>query len=203
VSITDAIGWIAALSSACVAVPQGLRIVATRSVAGISAMIWQMTVLGALAWMVHGLIAGRPQIIWPNALLTITSAWVLAMVCRAEGGSLGRAFGLPVLGAGIAVGTELAFGPIAFGLVIFIPSAIGLVSQLVTIQKAADTTGVSLAGLVMALACQLLWLTYAIPAGEIAVIFAATPTTLLLIANVVALQTRRAQAAARQPVSTG
>lgn len=58
-SVTDAIGWIAALSSACIALPQGLRIVATRSVAGISAVIWQMTLVGALAWCAHGLRVDR------------------------------------------------------------------------------------------------------------------------------------------------
>jgi uncharacterized protein with PQ loop repeat len=193
VSVTDAIGWIAALSSACVALPQGLRILATRSVAGISRLIWQMTLAGGIAWFVHGMVAGRAQIIWPNAVLSLTSAWVVIMVCRATGGSRGGAFALPALGALLAVGIEAALGPVAFGVAMFVPSAIGQISQLIAIRKAADTTGVSLSGLLVALACQILWLCYAFPAGESAIAVTATPTAALMVITISALQIKRAR----------
>jgi uncharacterized protein with PQ loop repeat len=200
VSVTDAIGWIAALSSACVALPQGLRILATRSVAGISRLIWQMTLASGIAWFVHGLVVDRAQIIWPNALLAVTSAWVLIMVCRATGVSLAPAFALPVFGAAIAFGIEAALGPVAFGVAMFIPSAIGQISQLIAIRRATDTTGVSLSGLVVSLVCQLLWLCYAFPAGESAIVVAATPATVLIMVTITALQVKRGRAVALVPV---
>lgn len=200
-SVVDAVGWIAALSSACIALPQGLRILATRSVAGISPLIWQMTLVGGIAWFAHGLIVVKAQIIWPNLVLAITAAWVLAMVCRADRLPLGRSFALPVFAAALAFGIEVAFGPVAFGVAMFIPSAVGQVSQLATIRRSVDTTGVSMAGMVLGLVCQLLWLSYAVLAGDSAIIVTATPTAMFIVASMAALQVKRSRAAALVPAA--
>ena len=141
----------------------------------------------------------RAQIVWPNAMLAVTAAWVLVMVCRANGIPLGRAFALPVLGAILAVGIEAAFGPVAFGVAMFVPSAIGQASQLITIRRAPDTTGVSLSGLVVALVCQILWLSYAFLAGDSAIIVTATPTAILIAATIAALQVKRARVSVLLP----
>jgi uncharacterized protein with PQ loop repeat len=199
VSIVDAIGWIAALSSACIALPQGLRILATRSVAGISPLIWQMTLVGAIAWFAHGMIVGRAQIVWPNLMLAITAAWVLGMVCRADRLPLGRSFALPLFCAALAFGIEVALGPVAFGVAMFIPSAVGQVSQLATIRRSVDTTGVSMAGMVVGLVCQMLWWSYALLAGDSAIIVTASPTALFIIASIAALQIKRSRTAALVP----
>lgn len=106
---------------------------------------------------------------------------------------MGRAFALPVLGAFLAVGIEAAFGPVAFGVAMFVPAGIGQASQLTTIRRAPDTTGVSLSGLIVALVCQLLWLSYAFLAGDPAIIVTAAPTTILIAATIAALQVKRAR----------
>jgi uncharacterized protein with PQ loop repeat len=199
VSVVDAIGWIAALSSACIALPQGLRILATRSVAGISPLIWQMTLVGAIAWFAHGMIVGRAQIIWPNLMLAVTAAWVLAMVCRTDRLPLGRSFALPLFCAALGFGIEVALGPVAFGVAMFVPSAVGQVSQLTTIRHSVDTTGVSMAGMVVGLVCQMLWWSYALLAGDSAIIVTATPTALFIIASIAALQVKRSRTAALIP----
>ena len=202
-SVVDAIGWIAALSSASLAVPQGVRIAATRSVAGVSTVTWQTMLIAGVAWTCHGLLTGTPQIIWPNMLLAITSGWVLGQLCRARGLPAVRTWAVPMAVAAVAFGADLALGPVAYAAVVFVPGAIGQVSQLREIRRAPDPAGVSMVGLMMNLANQLLWFGYALPAREMAVLCVCVPIGALVAASVVALQFRRSrvEVAAVAPVA--
>ena len=195
-SVVDAVGWIAALSSASLAVPQGMRIALTRSVAGVSTIAWQTMLIAGLAWTSHGLLTGTPQIIWPNALLAVTSAWVLAQLCRARRLPLLRTWSIPVAVAALAFAADLGLGPVAYAAVAFVPGAIGQISQLREILRTPDPAGVSMVGLVMSLANQLLWFGYALPAGEIAVLCVCTPIGVLVSASILALHRRRRRPAA-------
>lgn len=71
-SVVDVIGWAAALCSALVALAQGLRIAATRSVAGVSVLAWRAMVVVGVAWCADGLLTATAQLIWPDALLAVT-----------------------------------------------------------------------------------------------------------------------------------
>ncbi len=93
----------------------------------------------------------------------------------------------------------MALGPVAFGVAMFIPSAVGQVSQLATIRRSVDTTGVSMAGMVVGLVCQMLWWSYALLAGDSAIIVTASPTALFIIASIAALQIKRSRTAALVP----
>ncbi len=203
-SVVDAVGWIAALSSASLAVPQGLRIALTRSVAGVSAVTWQTMLIAGLAWTVHGTINGTQQIIWPNALLAVTSAWVLWQLCRSCRLPLLRTWTIPIAVAAVALVADLWLGPIAFAAVAFVPGAIGQTSQLREILRAPDAAGVSMVGLLLQLLNQVLWLGYAVPAGEVAIMCVATPIGILVAASVAALRYRRSRvgvAAKMSPVT--
>lgn len=200
-SVVDAVGWIAALSGAALAVPQGVRIAVARSVAGISVLTWQTMFVAGLAWTGHGLLTGTPQIIWTNVLFTITSAWVVRQLRRARRLPAPRTWGIPLAVAALAVGVDVWLGPVAYAAVIFVPGAIGQVAQLREILRARDAMGVSLAGLAMNLANQLLWLAYALPAGETAVVCVSIPTGMLVAANTLALHRRRARAAGNGAVA--
>jgi uncharacterized protein with PQ loop repeat len=191
VSVVDAVGWIAAISSASLAVPQGARIAMTRSVAGVSTVTWQTMLIAGLAWTAHGLLTGIPQIIWPNALLAVTSGWVLAQLCRARRLPLVQTWSIPVAVAALAFVADLGLGPVAYAAVAFVPGAIGQISQLREIVRTADPAGVSMVGLLMSLANQVLWFGYAVPAGEVAVLCVCTPIGVLVTASIVALQRRR------------
>lgn len=195
-SVVDAIGWLAALSSASLAVPQGVRIAVTRSVAGVSTVTWQTMLIAGAAWFCHGLLTGIPQIIWPNALLALTSAWVLWQLCRARRLPLVRTFAVPLVVAALAFGADVALGPVAFAAVAFVPGAIGQTSQLREILRSPDTRGVSMVGLLMNLANQVLWLGYAVPAGELAVICVAIPIGVLVAVSIVLLHQRRTRTGA-------
>lgn len=198
-SLIQAIGWLAALCSASIAAPQGLRFFRSGSSAGVSLLIWQTTLVASLSWMAHGLIAGVVQIGLPNAVLAITCVGVLLQLQRMRSLSIGRVWALPVIWAIAASLADLAFDSIVFAAMVFVPTAIGLVSQWREILRARDIAGVSLAGIGLNLMCQGLWLVYAIPSGEVAVIAVATPVEILILANLLTLMLRRRQAAGDFP----
>ncbi len=198
-SVVDAVGWIAALSSASLAVPQGMRIAVTRSVAGVSTVAWQTMLIAGLAWTSHGLLNGTPQIIWPNALLAVTSAWVLWQLGVARRLPWARTWALPVAVAGLAFAADLSLGPIGFAAVAFVPGAIGQLCQLREILGTPDPAGVSMVGLVLSLANQVLWLGYALPAREIAVLCVCLPIGVLVTASVIALRRRRSRVSIALP----
>ncbi|MBN9609632.1 MAG: hypothetical protein BGO26_12660 [Actinobacteria bacterium 69-20] len=194
-SVVDAIGWIAALSSASLAVPQGARIAMTRSVAGVSTTTWQTMLIAGIAWSAHGLLYGTQQIIWPNALLAVTSAWVLWQLVTAHKLPVIRTWSIPVAVAAVAFGADMTFGPLAFAVVAFVPGSIGQVSQLRAILRVPDPSGVSMVALLASLLNQVLWFAYALPAHEVAVLAVCVPIAFLVTASVIALWVRRRQLA--------
>lgn len=190
-SVVDLVGWIAALSSASLAVPQGVRIASTRSVAGVSSVTWQTMLLAGFAWTAHGMLYGTQQIIWPNVLLAITAAWVLWQLTVARSLPLLRTWCIPMLFAAAAFGVDYWLGPLAFGIIAFVPGAVGQIAQLREILRVIDPAGVSMVALVAGFLNQVLWLAYALPSSELAVISVAIPIGILAAANIVALLSRR------------
>jgi uncharacterized protein with PQ loop repeat len=201
VSVVDMIGWVAALSSASLAVPQGARIAMTRSVAGVSTITWQTMLIAGLGWTAHGLLYGTQQIIWPNLLLGLTSAWVLWQLTVAHRLPALKTWSIPVVYAALAVTADVTLGPLAFAVCAFVPGAIGQVSQLREILLVPDPSGVSMVALLANLLNQALWFAYALPAGEIAVTAISPPMACIVAASVGALWLRRRRLAAR-PVDT-
>ncbi len=198
-SVVDMVGWIAALSSASLAVPQGARIAMTRSVAGVSTITWQTMLIAGIAWTAHGLLYGTQQIIWPNMLLGITSAWVLWQLTVAHKLPVARTWSIPVAYAALAFAADIAFGPLAFAACAFIPGAIGQISQLREILRVPDLSGVSMVALLANLLNQVLWFSYAVQAREMAVLSISPPMAGIVAASVVALWVRRRRLAAGRP----
>ena len=198
-SVVDMVGWIAALSSASLAVPQGARIAMTRSVAGVSTITWQTMLIAGIAWTAHGLLYGTQQIIWPNMLLGVTSAWVLWQLTVAHKLPVARTWSIPVAYAALAFAADIAFGPLAFAACAFIPGAIGQISQLREILRVPDLSGVSMVALLANLLNQVLWFSYAVQAREMAVLSISPPMAGIVTASVVALWVRRRRLAAARP----
>lgn len=195
-SVVDIVGWIAALSSASLAVPQGARIAMTRSVAGVSTITWQTMLIAGVAWTAHGLLYGTQQIIWPNALLGITSAWVLWQLTAAHRLPVVRTWSIPMAYAALAFAADLTIGPLAFAAVMLVPGIMGQISQLREIVRVPDPSGVSMVALVSNLVNQVLWLSYALPIHEVAVVGVSTPMVFIVAASIVALAVKRRRYAA-------
>lgn len=191
VPVVEVIGWIAAVSSASLAVPQGARIATTRSVAGVSVITWQTMLIAGLAWTAHGIHVGIAQIIWPNALLALTSAWVMWQLSTSLKLPMLRTWGAPALYAAAAVGIDVLAGPVAYGVVIFIPGAVGQLAQLRDILRSPDASGVSMGFLLTMFINQVLWLSFAVPTGERAIMTTAFPVVIIVAVSVIALARRR------------
>lgn len=200
-TIVDLIGWAAAAVSTSIALPQGLRIASTRSVAGISTLTWQTMLIAGLAWTAHGVLYGTQQIIWPNILLAITAGWVLWQLTTARKLPVIRTWGIPIVVAALAFAADYMLGPLVYGIIMFIPGALGQSAQLREIVRANDVRGVSLISQCAGLLTHILWASFAIPSGEIAVASVAVPMALLVAATVIALLIRRHVLAVRPAVA--
>lgn len=194
-SVVDVVGWIAAASSASLAIPQGVRIARLRSVAGLSTLSWQSLLLAGVAWTAHGLLYGTQQIIWPNVLLALTSAWVLWQITAARKLSVMRTWAPPLAYALIAFGMDALIGQLAFGVMAFIPGAIGQSAQLREILHVPDLSGVSMVVQVMGFSNQVLWFSFALPAGDLSVVSVSVPMGVLYGITVIALVVRRGRLA--------
>jgi len=201
VSVIDLLGWLAAVFSATLSLPQAVRTAVTGSVAGLSQVTWQMATIAGMAWAGHGVVVGVPQLLWPNVVMVVTSGVVLAQITVKRRLPVVRVWA-PVFALGaLAIGCDVVLGPVAFAVLAFIPGAVGQLTQLRDTRNAADTSGISMVGLLMQFFTQVAWLSYALPAGELAVICVATPMGVLALANVLALQVRRRVAPVREPVA--
>ncbi|RIJ70119.1 hypothetical protein D1871_19925 [Nakamurella silvestris] len=195
-SAAEVLGWVAAAFSATLALPQMLRIFRTRSVAGLSLVTWQMMFLAGFGWTIHGFVVGRAQIIVPNVLLALAAGTVLWQIGRAHRLSLAGTWLLPLAIGATATLAEATIGPVAFAVIMFIPAAVGQIAQIREIRAADDLSGVSLSTLSINLGSQFVWLSYAIPTGETAIIWIAIPLAVLMAAVLGALLIRRRQLAA-------
>jgi len=192
-AIVDFLGWTAAGFSAALALPQVVRIWRTGSVAGLSLLTWQMVFLAGVGWTVHGFVVERAQVIVPNILLALAAGVVLWQIGRARRLTLVGTWALPLAIAATASLAEATIGPVAFAVIMFIPAAVGQFAQIREIRAADDVSGVSLPTLLINLGSQFVWLSYAVPTGETAIIWVAIPLAVLMSLVVGALLLRRRQ----------
>lgn len=202
-SVVDAVGWIAAASSASLAIPQGVRIARLRSVAGVSTITWQSLLLAGVAWTAHGLLYGTQQVIWPNVLLAITSSWVLWQLTVARSLPWIRTWVPPLMLATLGFAVDALVGQFAFGVVVFIPGAIGQLAQIREILRAPDLSGISMVMQLVGLMNQILWFSFALPSGDMAIVAASVPIGVLYTITVIALAVRRRRLARERGVALG
>lgn len=183
--LVDLLGWAAAACGASVALPQVARLFRTRTTRGVSLVSWQLTIAANIAWTGHGFLTLHPNVWAPNLILFCCSMAILLQIRRDRGTGL-----LALLGTGIAVGAatiavELAFGPVAFAIAAFLPSALSQLAQLQGLILNPNISGVSLAFLVVNVVNQAMWLSWSLLAGEISVILCAASLGSLMTVNLV------------------
>lgn len=183
-TMIEVYGWLCALAGMLAILPQVQRLVTTRTSAGLSLLMFQLTTGGVLAWVVHGINYGAANVIVPNAFVTLMNLSVLVLMQRDRGLSAARVW--PLVGAIFAVATvvELTLPGGFFGLFVLVPFSIGLLAQLKDIIKATDLSGVSFPFLLANCGIQYMWATWGALAGDLSVVFCsgtlAVWTTLIL-----------------------
>lgn len=179
----DILGWVAASFGMASAFPQLFRLLRTRSSAGVSLRLFQLNAASTGAWAMHGYMVGVPQMQYPNLVLTISSLAVCVLVLRDRGERLFPALLVPPLLAVALFGTDVLFGPLAFGFIVAAPFVVGQISQLREMHTSRDLSGVSLPFLAVAFLVQSLWLTWGLLYGEISITVCASLLGTLSLVN--------------------
>ena len=151
------LGWTAAAFGAAISLPQLIRLLRTRTSAGLSVLMWQLLLTAGIGWTHHGFLTAQANIIVPNAIMAISSVAVLRLIQRDRHIPHARVWVLPLVLAAILIGIDLFIGPLAYGIATSIPQVIGAGAQLVDVIRSIDIRGLSPIYLVLAVVVQLLW----------------------------------------------
>ena len=185
------LGWIAAIVGAVFTLPQALRMIRTRSVAGVSLAAWQIMLGANLGWTAHGVHSGHVNLWLPNALLLLVTLRILGVFHR-RAGVAWRRLVLPGLGmAAVMVALDLLVGPVSFAVAAFLPSGLAQLVQLRDLVHRVNLSGVSLVFLTVSVLNQLIWLGWSLAAGEISVTVCASAMAGLMAVNLVWCVLRR------------
>ena len=85
-TLTDAIGYLAAVLTTSSFVPQAVLTVRTRNVSGISLGMYSVFTLGVGLWLAYGVVIGEWPIVIANALTLALAATSLGMKFAVERG---------------------------------------------------------------------------------------------------------------------
>jgi uncharacterized protein with PQ loop repeat len=187
----ELLGWTAAVFLAAVALPQVIKLLRTKAIAGISPSAWQIVFGANLAWTAHGLFTNHPNIWVPNLIFLACSTTILTQLARHGERSVPRLF-LPGLTLGsVAFALDVAAGPVVFGVAAVIPSATAQLAQLRELIRAPSIHGVSMPFLMMNVANQILWVSWALLVNEKSVTIASLCIGSLMTANLAWAALRR------------
>jgi uncharacterized protein with PQ loop repeat len=183
VSAVEVIGWAGTVSGTILGLPQMLRLVRTRRVDGLSLTAWQAMLVVNLSWTAHGISIGQvPQIV-TSALGLCSTLPILYLMAR----ELQRHV-LPVLlpgllAAGALIAVDQLLGSAAFGTAAIIAAVVANPGQSIELVRAKRIVGVSVLFLILAVANQALWLSWAILVPDIGTMIFATVTGIITVFN--------------------
>lgn len=185
-------GWACAAVGTALSVPQVVRLLATRTSAGVSLLLWQLNVANGIGWTAHGLASGHANITVPNALSGLLALLVLALVVHDRRLPVLRVVVLPLLVGLLGVVVVLLAPAGGFGIFAAIPLAIGFGAQTRDLLTAADISGLSPLFVVGALVLQMMWWSWSFIVGEPSILICASIIGVVCAVNVVLLVLRHA-----------
>lgn len=198
----EILGWLAALVGTSLGLPQLVRLVRTRSTAGLSLLAWQAILTLNLIWFVHGVKIGAANMSLPNLLALATTVPVLVLMSRDRGRPLARVLWPSLLGAALLITIDLLTTGGVFGMFSLVPAALANLGQCAEVIRARDVTGLSPVFLVLGLVNQLLWLSWAIGISEPSSIISSVAITVIVSFTLVWYTLRRLGLRALWPSST-
>ena len=169
------LGYLGAALGVAMVVPQIVRVLRRRGLAGVSPLSWGMTATCCILWFMYGLRANEPVQLPGNALL-IAGALVVCLYTQSHVSAPRRA---AALGAALLVAALVslsvppaAIGYFAFGLGLF--SVWPQVFASIKTFRVRATSGVSTSTYGLSFGSQLCWLFFAIGVHDRVVTIAAT-----------------------------
>lgn len=189
--LVAALGWFAAALASVVALPQVIKLVRSRTSAGISLTAWRLTLAANIAWMTHGFVVGHANIWLPNLIFLLCSVTILNQLRRDRALTWAATFG-PSLVLGLTtLGIDLNYGPVAFAIAAGLPSAVAQILQFHELVLAPRISGVSVPFLALNTVNQAVWLGWGLLAGEQSITLVASAMGLLMGINLVWAVLRR------------
>lgn len=186
-----ALGWVAAALASFVAVPQVVKLLRSKTTAGISLTAWRLTLAANIAWTGHGFVTGHANIWLPNMLFMACSLIILNQLRRQRSLTWATTFG-PSLVLGLTTfGVDVVHGPLAFAIAAGLPSVTAQIMQLHELFIAPRISGVSLPFLVLNTVNQALWLGWGLLVGEQSITLVASVMGVLMGLNLVWCVLRR------------
>ncbi|MDR1387945.1 MAG: hypothetical protein LBJ44_10270 [Propionibacteriaceae bacterium] len=184
------LGWLAAASSAAVALPQLVHLWRDHRSGGVSLLLWQLTMCTSIGWTMHGFRDAQANIVVPNALGTVIAGLVLGAILSDRDLDWRRVYPPAVL-AGFAVGaTDWLVSAVVFGLIMLVPALVGQISQGRGLVGHPDIRGVSAGYLAVNLLVQALWFAWSVGAQDGSIMWCAALTGLAIVVNLVLYATR-------------
>lgn len=187
----EVFGWVAAGIGVTAGLPQLVRILRSKTSAGVSLLLWQLMTGATGAWAVHGYLSGSPQMQLPNVALTLSGAAVIIFIARDRNLPVPRQLLLPLSVALGMSGVNLWLGPLVFGFAIAAPQLVGQVAQFRELLTADQVDGVSAGFLSLSLVVQAMWFTFGLFKPDWALIICAGAMLASCIANLVLYLLRR------------
>lgn len=181
----ELVGWSAALVGTLLGLPQVYRLSRTRSVEGLSLLAWQAILAMNLAWMSHGIILAKANVIVPNVLGLASTLPILFMMARELGRPVFRVLLPGLLLAAAMVTVDLTLGTAAYGVVAVLPSLFANLGQCVELIRSPSVAGVSPVFLIVGVLNQVLWLTWGILVNDAGTMITCAVTLMLTSFNLV------------------
>lgn len=182
-SALEIYGWVCALIGSASAFPQLVKLLRARTSAGLSLLMWQLTVTVNTAWLVHGILFQFWNLFVPNAIMGFCGVLILLQVGRDRSLSLVWLFALPIVFFTVLATVDLTLGTVVFGALISIPQLVGAVAQFFTLLRSRDIRGVSFPFLAYSLLVNLVWFIWGVWAGDAALMLAASSLGLMTVLN--------------------
>lgn len=187
----DIVGWSATVLGTILGVPQLVRLLRTRSVAGLSLIAWQATLSINIGWTVHGLLICQPPQVVTNVLALLTTVPILVLMARGLDRPVAATL-LPGAVLGVAmIAIDLLLGSAAYGVVVTVPSVVIAGGQTVELVRARDVRGLSPVFLVLGLVNITLWETWGLMVGDSGTMIAVSIAMAIGVVNFVWFVLRR------------
>lgn len=200
-SFVDLFGWVCAAVGATLSLPQAIRLVRSRTSAGVSLLSWQLT-LGAIStWLLHGFLMERANLIAANGIAAATILAVVIMIRRDRRLGFVETYWPAVATFAACAAVDIWAGALAFGLFVIAPQSVAVLAQYRDLRISIDVSGVSGGFLLLSVIVQALWFTWSLLAIEYAVMAAASITMVLCLANLALYLLRVTGTLAAKPVA--
>ena len=187
----DIVGWSATVLGTILGVPQLVRLLRTRSVAGLSLIAWQATLSINIGWTVHGVLIGQPPLVVTIVLALLTTVPILVLMARGLDRPVAATL-LPGAVLGVAmIAIDLLLGSAAYGVVVTVPSVVIAGGQTVELARARDVRGLSPVFLVLGLVNITLWETWGLMVGDSGTMIAVSIAMAIGVVNFVWFVLRR------------